>query len=277
MLALNRPSRHNALTPGLMDQLVDQVLDAGEDPRTHVVVIRGEGQSFSAGYDLSGGSYTTRTPEENVAHLRAISRRWEAIYHCAVPVIAQVHGHCLAGGTDLVGHCDLVMVADESTIGFPAVRSMGVALTQMWIYNVGPQWAKRLLLTGDTMSGKVAAELGFALASVPQERLAAETMALARRVALVERQMLIGNKRVVNRGIDLMGREALQDYAAEQDAAAHLTFSARRFAERAREAGLSAAVDERDAPFGPSRLDLPDLRVGPAQPPQATTENPRAT
>jgi enoyl-CoA hydratase len=165
-------------------------------------------------------------------------------------VIAQVHGYCLAGATDLVGHCDLVVVADDATIGFPAVRSMGVALTQMWLYNVGPQWAKRLLLTGDTMTGRFAAQIGFALTSVPATELDHEVRVLARRMSLVEREMLIGNKYVINHGLDLMGRVALQEMAALQDAMAHRSAPAIAFAEQTRAEGLRAALRNRDAPFG---------------------------
>jgi enoyl-CoA hydratase len=255
VLTLDRPEVHNAISVELGEAIAAAVEAAGEDPALRAVVIRGSGPSFSAGYALTGGDYGTRTYEESVEHLRAISRRWERVLASPLPVIAQVHGHCLAGGTDLALHCDLVVVADDARIGFPAVRSMGVALTQMWLYNLGPQWAKRLLLTGDTMTGRMAAEIGFALAAVPAADLEAETMRLAHRIALVEREMLIGNKRVINRGLDLMGREALQDYAAEQDALAHGTPPATAFAAKARTEGLKAALRERDEPFGDEPLD----------------------
>jgi enoyl-CoA hydratase len=255
VLTLDRPEVHNAISVELAEAIASAVEAAGEDESVNVVVIRGSGKAFSAGYEVKPGQYGSRTLEDNTEHLRGLSRRWERVLLSPLPVIAQVHGYCLAGGTDLAGHCDLVMVADDATIGFPAVRSMGVALTQMWIYNVGPQWAKRLLLTGDSMTGRLAAEIGFALQSVPAADLGAETMRLAHRIALVARDMLIGNKQVINHGLDLMGREALQDAAARADALAHRTPAAQAFAAQIRSEGLKAALKHRDDPFGYEPLD----------------------
>lgn len=217
VLTLNRPERHNAITPELAEDLVIEVERAGDDVRA--AVIRGAGRSFCAGYDLSGGRREPggRGVTAEARGLRHLSRCWDRLLHAPLPVIAQIHGHCLAGGTDLAGHCDLVITAEDASIGFPAVRSMGVALTQMWIYHVGPQWAKRLLLTGDTMTGKLAAGIGFALTAVPSADLEPETMALAH----------------------------------------HRTAPARAFAEQVRTEGLRAAVARRDAPFAPDHaLDL---------------------
>lgn len=256
VVTLNRPTTHNAISFEMAHDIAEIVERAGADEQIRAVVIRGAGDSFSAGYDLGSGSYGSRSLDENAQHLRQLSKQWERVYRCAIPVIAQVHGYCLAGGTDLAGHCDITVVADDATIGFPAVRSMGVALTQMWLYNVGPQWAKRLLLTGDTMTGVLAARIGFALVSVPVGELEEEVMTLAGRIALVEREMLVGNKYVINHGLDLMGREHLQDVAAEQDALAHETPPARAFVAKIGSDGLRAALRARDEPFGHSRLDV---------------------
>lgn len=264
-LTLNRPSVHNAISVDLAERLACEVESASEDDSAdehadiRVVVIRGAGKSFCAGYDVGGGQYGSRDLGPNARHLRRLTRRWDRIFRAPLPVIAQVHGYCLAGGTDLAQHCDLVVVADDATIGFPAVRSMGVSLTQMWLYNVGPQWAKRLLLTGDSITGRLAAQIGFALTSVPADELAVEVDRLARRIALVEREMLVGNKYVINHGLDLMGRVALQDMAALRDAMAHGSAPAAAFAERARTDGLRAALRARDEPFGDDGpLEVPE-------------------
>ncbi len=253
---LNRPERRNAVSPALAERLAGEIEAASDDPEVRVVVLRGAGPSFCAGYEVGSG-YGKREVTEDARHLRRLSRCWERVFRAPLPVIAAVHGHCLAGGTDLASHCDLVVAADDAVIGFPAVRSMGVALTQNWLYLVGPQWAKRLLLTGDTMTGRFAAHIGFALTSVPAAELDAEVQTLAERLALVEREMLIGNKYVINHGLDLMGRSALQEMAAVQDAMAHQTAPARAFAARARADGLKAALNHRDGPFGRAPLDLP--------------------
>lgn len=256
VLTLDRPEVHNAISADLAEAIAAAVEAAAEDESVHVVIIRGSGRAFSAGYDLAPGKYGARSLDDDLEHLQALSSRWSRVLLSPLPVIAQVHGYCLAGGTDLAGHCDLVMVADDATIGFPAVRSMGVALTQMWLYNVGPQWAKRLLLTGDTMTGRLAAEIGFALQSVPAADLERDTRRLARHMALVAREMLIGNKRVINDGLDLMGRATLQAVAARADAEAHQTPAARDFVERVRAEGLKAALRHRDEPFGSQILDV---------------------
>ena len=171
------------------------------------------------------------------------------MWHCAIPVIAQVHGNCLAGGTDLALHCDLVVASDDARIGFPPVRSMGVPPTNMWLYHVGPQWTKRLLFTGDTVSGTEAAVIGLVLTAVPESELDATVLELAERIALVGRELLTANKRVINEGVELMGRSQLQRFAALNDAIAHRSPQAREFGARAAQIGLKQATRERDAPF----------------------------
>ncbi|MEW6473516.1 MAG: crotonase/enoyl-CoA hydratase family protein [Actinomycetota bacterium] len=265
-VTINRPEVKNALSITCQEELVDAVLAAARDEATHVVVVRGAGSAFSSGYDLSPrrqrqGLEPARAENEKSAYrgssnveadLRSLfdtTRRWGAILHADVPVIAQVHGHCLAGATDLVQHCDLVIVAEDAVIGCPPVRSMGVPPTHMWIYHVGPQWAKRLLLTGDTMTGRRAAEIGFALEAVPADQLDGHVLALAERIAMVGRSLLRANKYVVNKALELMGRDALQEISAAQDAIAHLSPEFAEFKALARDKGLKHAVRQRDAGF----------------------------
>jgi enoyl-CoA hydratase len=171
------------------------------------------------------------------------------VWHCAIPVIAQVHGNCLAGGTDLALHCDIVVAAEDARIGFPPVRSMGVPPTNMWLYHLGPQWTKRLLFTGDTVSGAEAAAVGLVQSAVAAPDLDDDALALATRIALVGRDLLTANKRVINQGIELMGRSELQRFAALSDAVAHRSADARAFTARAAEVGLRQAVRQRDEPF----------------------------
>ena len=126
---------------------------------------------------------------------------------------------------------------------------MGVPPTNMWLYHLGPQWTKRLLYTGDTVSGEEAAAIGLVLTAVPAPELDGYTLDLASRMALVGRALLVANKRVVNEGVELMGRSQLQRFAALNDAVAHRSTEARAFSARAAEVGLKQAVAERDAPF----------------------------
>jgi enoyl-CoA hydratase len=141
------------------------------------------------------------------------------------------------------------VAADDAVIGFPPVRSMGVPPTNMWLYHLGPQWTKRLLLTGDTVTGAEAASIRLVQASVPATELDDYVLALATRMALVGRELLAANKRVVNQGVELMGRSQLQRFAALNDAIGHRAPEARAFNVRAGEVGLRQAVRERDAPF----------------------------
>jgi enoyl-CoA hydratase len=231
------------------------VARAEGDDAIHVVVIRGSGRSFSSGYGIlsediePGDADATGGIEGDVAAMLELAAGWAEVWDCRIPVIAQVHGNCLAGGTDLALHCDIVVAADDARIGFPPVRSMGVPPTNMWLYHLGPQWTKRLLYTGDTVTGSEAASIGLVQASVPASELDDYTMALATRIALVGRDLLAANKRVVNEGVELMGRSQLQRFAALNDAVAHRSSQARAFTARAGEVGLKQAVRERDAPF----------------------------
>jgi enoyl-CoA hydratase len=261
-VTLDRPERHNPLTTRCIRELLETVSDAGRDPSVRVVVIRASGPSFSSGYgvlpeDVEPGEMTPRRGlEADVAAMTELSGQWAQVWDCPVPVIAQVHGNCLAGGTDLALHCDVIIAARDARIGFPPVRSMGVPPTHMWLYHLGPQWTKRLLLTGDTVSGAEAAAAGLVQAAVDRDELDRYVVALAERMALIGRDLLVANKRVVNEGVELMGRSRLQRYAALNDAVAHRAPEARAFTARAAEVGLGAAVRERDQPFGPPGSDV---------------------
>lgn len=254
-LTLNRPRQHNPLTPRCIDELLTAVAKAGQDPDIRTVIIRSSGQSFSSGYGIipedirPGDQNTQRGIEVDATAMLELAAGWAGIWDCAIPIIAQVHGNCLAGGTDLALHCDIVVAADDARIGFPPVRSMGVPPTNMWLYHVGPQWTKRLLFTGDTVTGAEAASIGLVQSAVPEPELDRTVLSLATRIALIGRDLLVANKRVINQGVELMGRSQLQRFAALNDAVAHRSAEARAFRARAAEVGLKRAVQERDAPF----------------------------
>jgi enoyl-CoA hydratase len=254
-ITLNRPEHHNPLTPRSMREILHAVESAGADEHVRVVIIRSSGRSFSSGYgyvaeDVEEGDFAQDgSIEDDVTAMMRLATGWGRIWDCPIPVIAQVHGNCLAGGTDLALHCDIVVAAPDARIGFPPVRSMGVPPTNMWIYNVGPQWAKRLLLTGDTVTGEEAKAIGLVVDTAPAEELDRVVLDLASRMALIGRDLLIGNKRVVNMGVELMGRSQLQKFAAMSDAIGHRAPEAAAFSERIREIGLRNAVRERDEGF----------------------------
>jgi enoyl-CoA hydratase len=256
-VTLNRPDHHNPLTPRCIREILGAVDDAGCDPTASVLVIRSTGRSFSSGYgfiaeDTEPGDFPMHEAMEgDVSAMLALASNWSRVWDCPIPVIAQVQGNCLAGGTDLVLHCDLVVAAEDARLGFPPVRSMGVPPTNMWLYHVGPQWTKRLLFTGDTLSGSEAHDVGLVVATAPAAELDQVVLELAQRIALIGRDLLVANKRVVNTGVELMGRSQLQRFAALNDAIGHRSPEALAFNERIGEVGLRQAVKERDAAFEP--------------------------
>lgn len=254
-VTLNRPEHHNPLTPRCIREILSAVEAAEADGAASVVVIRSTGRSFSSGYgfiaeDSDPGDFPVHEAlEGDVSAMLSLARQWGRVWDCAIPVIAQVQGNCLAGGTDLALHCDLVVAAEDARIGFPPVRSMGVPPTNMWLYNVGPQRTKRLLFTGDTLNGTEAYEAGLVVATAPADQLDDVVLELAQRMALIGRDLLVANKRVVNAGVELMGRSQSQRFAALNDAIGHRAPEALAFTERIGEVGLRAAVKERDAAF----------------------------
>jgi enoyl-CoA hydratase len=249
-VTLNRPERRNALSPQLIAELLDLVATVERDAETSVLVLRGAGKGFCSGYDVAGGSEEPPpSPIAKAQEVREDSRVFDRLWRLPVPTIAQVHGACLAAGTDLALCCDLILCAEDARIGYPAVRSMGAPATHMWLYHLGPQWTKRLLLSGDSLTGAKAAEVGFALEAVAPDQLDDHVAKLATRIASIPRDLLTVNKHVVNRGIDLMGRTLLQETAVTQDVLGRLAPGAEAFWETAARDGLKQAVAERDAPF----------------------------
>jgi enoyl-CoA hydratase len=261
-IKLNRPEKLNALSLGMQRELSEAFWAADSDPEVRVIVLAAEGRAFCAGYDLTGnrnhgespyGGRTNRTFDDDVWRLETSQRLRMAIFDMHKPVIAMVHGYCLAGGTDLALLCDIVIAAQDASFGFPAARAMGALPNHMWLYLCGPQWAKRLLMTGDTITGSEAQQIGLVAKAVPTEFLESEVSGLASRLALIDAELLTANKRIVNLGLELMGARTLQRLAAENDARAHLAPSAAEFGRIAGTEGLKAALHWRDSKFGDGR------------------------
>ena len=277
-ITLNRPEKLNALSMELQTELNQALWEADNDTHVHAVILRGNGRAFSAGYDLTpmasrradssaDDSYTAvyrggRTFDDDAWQLERAQRLRMAIFDMHKPVIAQVHGFCLAGGTDIALLCDIIIAADDATIGFPPARAMGALPNNMWIYHCGPQWAKRMFLTGDSVSGAEAAKIGLVLKSVPAALLEAEVEQLVDRMVMIDTELLSANKRIVNLQLELMGARTIQRIASENDARAHLAPSVREFGRIAGEEGLKAALHWRDAKFGDgkARVEGPEIR-----------------
>lgn len=277
-ITLNRPEKRNALSLAMQAELAEALWEADCDKSVHCVILRGAGSSFCSGYDLSrygnevavsrlgaasDKAYRTHRSLDDDAWQQERAQRYRmALFDMHKPSIAQVHGHCLAGGTDIALLCDMIVASDDATFGFPPTRDLGSPPQLMWIYHVGPQWAKRLLLTGDTITGREAQQIGLILKAVPAAQLEAEVEQLADRLVLIDPDLLSCNKRNVNLALELMGARTLQRLAAETDARGHNTEAAHGFRRSVKEHGLKETLQRRDARFGDgrARVDGPEIR-----------------
>jgi len=273
-ITMNRPEKRNALSPELLHDLHRALMEADDLLDVNVVVLQGAGKDFCAGYDIVGvyaqreaekgqaAKYrqTIRAIDDDIWSLERNQQFTNTLFNMHKPVIAKVHGNCLAGGIDIALHCDIVIAAEDARIGFPATRANGSPPNHMWIYHVGPQWAKRLMLTGDSLTGKDAAKIGMVLEAVPRDELDAHVGELARRMSFVDADLLAAQKRIVNLALELQGAMTLQRLAAENDARGHLAQGPRRtqFKSDVDEHGMKEAVRNRDAPFGDGYVRLRD-------------------
>jgi enoyl-CoA hydratase len=272
-VTLNRPDKRNALSTLMLQELRDAFLEADDRTDVNVIVLSGAGRDFCAGYDLQGGYggtassgefdpalYRTRaaTLDDDIWGLERQQDFLAVMFDIHKPIVAKVHGNCLAGGTDLALSCDIIIAADDARIGFPAARANGTPPTNLWVYHCGPQWTKRLLFTGDTLSGLDAARVGLVLESYTADELDARVDELVCRISNVDAEILATHKRVVAMQLDLAGARLSQKYAVEQDARAHLSQGPRRtqFRKDMTEKGLRDALRNRDAPFGDGRVRL---------------------
>ena len=251
-LTLNRPEKLNALSQKLLKEL-DGVMDEYEsNPDASVLIIRGAGRAFSAGYDLQGTQHpgATFTVTNDRMGLHKTIERWQRLWAINKPTIAQVHGYCLAGGTEFVGHCDIVFASEDAQFGHPAGRSLGILPTMsMWPVLMGPRKTKEYFFTGDYMSAKEALEWHLVNRVFPKEKLEEETMNYARRVAMVPAELLMLHKAAVNRYLDILGIRAAEQSAADIDVIAHQTDTVKNWMKASREKGLKGALSERDRPF----------------------------
>jgi len=256
-ITLNRPAKRNALNHALRGGLIDALRANDVDPDVRVSIVRGAGTSFSAGYELGGGNEGQELPWFTAGgdgHWpRHVTEGWMGIWDLAKPVIAQVHGYCLAGGSELATGCDLVYVAEDAKIGYPAVR-FGVPDMHFHAWFMGMRTAMEMMITGDSISGVEAAELGWANRAFPAEDLEERVVEMATRIAGIDPELVQLNKRLVHRQMDIMGIRAGIRAGTELCALGTHTRALRTFVEKARTAGLTEALSERDAPFGDYRV-----------------------
>lgn len=256
-LTLNRPDKRNTLSNELRGALFSALEAADKDETVRVIIIRGAGSCFSAGYDLSPEGAKQGLP----FHTAAGAGQWARhvvegcfrIWDLAKPVIAQVHGWCLAGGSELATACDLVYVAEEAQIGYPPVRMMSPPDNQFHAWLCGLRPAMEMMLTGDAISGTEAVRVGFANRAFPAADLESGVLAVAMRVARIPGDVQQMNKRAVHRAMEIMGLRAAIRAGTEIQALALTTPSSQETFARVRE-NLKEGLDARDAAFGDYRM-----------------------
>jgi enoyl-CoA hydratase len=262
-ITLNRPERLNTIVPPMPDELEAAVHRAVADRDVKVIVLRGAGRAFCAGFDLGGGFHhwdeaiTTDAewdPGKDFVMATAPSTgpvpKFMSLWRSPKPVIAQVHGWCVGGGSDMALCADLVVASEDARIGTPYSRMWGSYLSGMWLYRLGLTRAKEYALTGKPLSGREAADIGLINQAVPFAELEATVRALAERLASIPLSQLAAMKLVVNQAYENMGLASTQTLGPILDGVMRNTPDARRFIELAEREGVSHVAGLRDEPFG---------------------------
>ena len=262
-LQLNRPEKLNAIGSAMPGEIRQAVAWAEADDEVHVIIVEGAGRAFCAGYDLNEyaqgadplgmADHPCRQekspwdPMVDYAFMKRCTDDFMSLWRCSKPTIAKVHGYAVAGGSDIALCCDLLVMADEASIGYMPTRVWGCPTTAMWTYRVGAVRAKQLMFTGDTIKGMQAAEWGLANVSVPAENLDEATFALAQRISGVPRSHLMMHKLVVNQVWMSMGLEQSQMFATVFDGITRHNPEGLWFRRQAQVEGFKSAVEWRDS------------------------------
>ncbi len=261
-ITFNRANKRNSLIHPLRGAILGALRDADNDDDVKVSIVRGDGLSFSAGYDLAGGNTDYELPfftaQGEGQWPRHVTEGWMSIWDLAKPVIAQVHGYCLAGGSELATCCDLVYVAEDAQMGYPATR-FGVPDMHFHAWFMGMRKAMEMMITGDSVSGLEAVEYGWANKAFPAEELSEGVLKIAERITQTPTDVVQLNKRVVHRQMEVMGLRTGIRAGTELCALGVHSESMKRFIGNIKEKGLTAALSERDEPYD-------DYRTAPAQP-----------
>ncbi len=280
-IALNRPERGNGITLAMPRELAACVERADLDPSVHVIALSGNGKGFCGGYDLvesaeagmaevgpadaTGSALDPRVQARNhdpsrpwdpIVDWQMMSRNvrgFMSLFRCDKPVVCKVHGFCVAGGTDMALCSDLLVIAADARIGYPPARVWGVPTTALWAQRIGAQRAKRMLFTGDLITGAQALEWGLAIEAPAADELDERFEALVERIAQLPVNQLVMMKLLVNQSVESGGRSAEQTLGTVFDGIARHTPEGYAFQRRAAEAGFKTAVRERDEPFGDAK------------------------
>lgn len=255
-ITLNRPEALNAIDHAMPVELEAAVAEANADPGVHVIVLAGAGRAFCAGYDLAlfaeargpnpGVQEMPWDPMQDFAFMMRNTECFMSLFRSHRPVICKLHGFAVAGGSDIALCADVVLMAEQARIGYMPARVWGTPTTAMWVYRLGPERAKRMLLTGDTVDGREAAAMGLVLKAVPDTALDAEVEALAARMASVPLNQLAMQKLMVNQALENMGLRSTQTLATLFDGISRHSPEGLAFKRRAEAVGWKQAVAERD-------------------------------
>ncbi|HKZ51012.1 MAG TPA: enoyl-CoA hydratase-related protein [Dehalococcoidia bacterium] len=257
-ITLNRPEKLNALSKALLADFDDALKSAGQDPEVHVVVIRGAGRAFCAGYDLvqntaaaaaRGTTYSMDIFNDEERNIQ----RWFTMWNLSKPIIGQIHGYCLAGGNEMAMMCDLIVASEDAQFGYPIIRATGTPPTFMWPYLIGLRKAKEYMLTGDSIPAPEAEKLGLINKCVPKDKLEEEVNALAGRICTVPPDLVKLIKKGTNMCFEIMGMKEAIENGFHMHIVAHFSQPVLEFGRHLREEGLKAALERRDSPFGDYR------------------------
>ncbi len=255
-ITLNRPEVMNAIDNEIPHLLAEAVARADADPKVHVMILSGAGTAFCAGYDLpyyaegNGGEVTQPMPWDPIQDYRFMWQNTEhfmSLWRATKPVICKVHGYAVAGGSDIALCADMTIMAKDALIGYMPARVWGCPTTAMWVYRLGPERAKRMLFTGDKITGREAAEMGLVLEAVPPADLDARVETLAARMATVPINQLAMQKLVINQAIEQTGLMQTQRLATIFDGITRHSPEGLNFKSRSETVGWKQAVQERDS------------------------------
>ena len=254
-ITLNRPERLNAIDSKMPREIRDAVEQANDDDRVHVIVLQGAGRAFCAGYDLKAfaerkGEWSQEMPWDPMKDYKGMKRNTDdffSLWRSYKPTLCKVQGYAVAGGSDIALCCDLVVMTDDARIGYMPARVWGCPTTAMWVFRLGAEKAKRMLLTGDTIDGKTAAAWGLVYQSVPGAELDRTVDALAERMASVPKNQLMMQKLMINQAYENMGLANTQMVATLFDGITRHSPEGFWFKRHAEQHGFHAAVEWRDS------------------------------
>lgn len=256
-LTLNRPNRFNAINDKLPSALEAAVQKANEDTEVHVIILQGAGKAFCSGYDLKeyaekprpqiGSQNMPWDPTIDYKMMKRNTEQFMSLWRSYKPTICKIQGYAVAGGSDIALCCDIVIMAEDAKIGYPPARLWGCPTTMMWVYRLGAEKAKRMLLTGDLVTGKEAQAMGLVYKACPAAQLDKEVDELANRMVGIPQNQLMMQKMVINQAYNQMGMETTQMIATLFDGITRHSPEGVAFKARCEEVGFKQAVVERDS------------------------------